>query len=438
MEFNRFIEYIAIIGIDDADSDHNDRRPSDPIGRFAPKILHRFPTTDHDDSPFVPEISMFCHPTGWTIPKKWTQPTFFVAVMTELSGARFYIACFNFVERRPTSSSAPPDAGLTPRSICIVSRHPFIDAFSTILRFVYTNYCCASSRDAGDGKQKQPLEVVLARIATQIPVAPRGGTRLKIRLANIADGDEIVVHRPPRYLPMHSSTPLSLLFRLLDVENVLTLFGGILTEQRILFQSSSVGLPSSVSQALMSLMHPFVFSHSFIPVLPESAIEVISAPTPFVIGMHASMAPDKPAMSDVIEVDLDTNRLTIPDDMILPRLPAREARDLANGLRRVLHPDVISSDLAWGRPLRKAFSGDAADSMLLDYEIKCVFLRFMASLLHRYRDFVTVTACTQRCTQFSTRRHFSRQCIPRRCLMCPSQALLDGQTNPTATNLWRV
>ena len=68
---------------------------------------------------------------------------------------------------------------------------------------------------------------------------------------------------------------------------------------------------------LISLMFPMRYSHVFIPILPSSLIEVLSTPTPFIIGIHAAHKPDMSDLLDVIMVDLDGGAITIPENLKL-------------------------------------------------------------------------------------------------------------------------
>lgn len=65
-----------------------------------------------------------------------------------------------------------------------------------------------------------------------------------------------------------------------------------MTEQKILFQSKSYSRLTEGCRALTALMYPFRYSHVYIPLLPAALIEVLSTPTPFVMGVHSSLKTD--------------------------------------------------------------------------------------------------------------------------------------------------
>ena len=43
--------------------------------------------------------------------------------------------------------------------------------------------------------------------------------------------------------------------------------------------------------SLHALLYPFVWQHTFVPVLPASMIEVVCAPTPYILGILTSLQP---------------------------------------------------------------------------------------------------------------------------------------------------
>lgn len=70
---------------------------------------------------------------------------------------------------------------------------------------------------------------------------------------------------------------------------MLVLFCAIMTEHKILFHSKSYSRLSEACRALTALMYPFRYNHVYIPLLPAPLVEVLSTPTPFVIGVHSSL-----------------------------------------------------------------------------------------------------------------------------------------------------
>lgn len=77
---------------------------------------------------------------------------------------------------------------------------------------------------------------------------------------------------------------------------MLVLFCAIMTEHKILFHSKSYNRLTDACRALTALMYPFRYTHVYIPLLPAALIEVLSTPTPFIMGVHSSLK------SEVVEL----------------------------------------------------------------------------------------------------------------------------------------
>lgn len=69
-----------------------------------------------------------------------------------------------------------------------------------------------------------------------------------------------------------------------------------MTEHKILFHSKSYNRLTDACRALTALMYPFRYTHVYIPLLPAALIEILSTPTPFIMGVHSSLK------SEVVEL----------------------------------------------------------------------------------------------------------------------------------------
>lgn len=78
-------------------------------------------------------------------------------------------------------------------------------------------------------------------------------------------------------------------FMFSGIRNVLVLFCAIMTEHKILFHSKSYTRLTEGCRALTALMYPFRYTHVYIPLLPAALVEVLSTPTPFIMGVHSSL-----------------------------------------------------------------------------------------------------------------------------------------------------
>ena len=159
-----------------------------------------------------------------------------------------------------------------------------------------------------------------------------------------------------------------------------------MTEHKILFHSRSYSRLHDACHALTALMYPFVYNHVYIPILPAPLIEVLSTPTPFLMGIHSSLKNEITDLLDVIVVDLDGGSVTVPDCLRVPRFDEPLYSQLITQLCCVIRPQLIQADDAFPSSLSKPSS-----PQFLDKEIRAIFVRTFAQLLQGYRSCLTIT-----------------------------------------------
>ncbi|XP_003783133.1 myotubularin-related protein 5 isoform X3 [Otolemur garnettii] len=363
-------------------------------GEGQGQILQRFPEKDWEDNPFPQGIELFCQPSGWQLCSERNPPTFFVAVLTDINSERHYCACLTFWEPvEPTqeavcsedpmereevvdverqvglSPTVPIPSGqlFAPKTLVLVSRLDHAEVFRNSLGLIYAihveglNVC---------------LESVVGNLLTcTVPLA--GGSQ---RTISLGAGDRQVIQTPlADSLPV-SRCSVALLFRQLGITNVLSLFCAALTEHKVLFLSRSYQRLSDACRGLLALLFPLKYSFTYVPILPAQLLEVLSTPTPFIIGVHAAFQAETQELLDVIVADLDGGTVTVPECVHVPPLPEPLQSQTHSVLSMVLDPELELADLAFPPP-----STSTSSLKMQDKELRAVFLRLFAQLLQGYR-----------------------------------------------------
>ncbi|XP_072598326.1 myotubularin-related protein 5 isoform X8 [Vulpes vulpes] len=220
------------------------------------------------------------------------------------------------------------------------------------------------------------LENVIGNLLTCIiPLA--GGSQ---RTISLGAGDRQVIQTPlADSLPI-SRCSVALLFRQLGITNVLSLFCAALTEHKVLFLSRSYQRLSDACRGLLALLFPLRYSFTYVPILPAQLLEVLSTPTPFIIGVNAAFQAETQELLDVIVADLDGGTVTVPECVHIPPLPEPLQSQTHSVLSMVLDPDLELADLAFPPP-----TANASSLKMQDKELRAVFLRLFAQLLQGYR-----------------------------------------------------
>nr|XP_020645587.1 myotubularin-related protein 13 isoform X4 [Pogona vitticeps] len=367
----RLADYFIVVGYD-----HEKTGSGEGLG----KIIQRFPVSDLDDTPFPQGIELFCQPGGWHLSRERKQPTFFVVVLTDINSERHYCSCLTFYEAEinlqgSRETEGEEESGLiqpaevfAPKSLVLVSRLDYPEIFRACLGLVYTVYV---------DNLNVSLESLIANLCSCfVPAA--GGSQ---KLFSLGAGDRQLIQTPLHDSLPVTGTSVALLFQQLGIQNVLSLFCAVLTENKVLFHSASFQRLSDACRALESLMFPLKYSYPYIPILPAQLLEVLSSPTPFIIGVHSIFRNDIHELLDVIIADLDGGTIKIPECIHLSQLPEPLLHQTQTALSLVLHPDLETADYAFPPP-RTALS----HTKMLDKEVRGVFLRLFAQLFQGYRS----------------------------------------------------
>ncbi|KAF6121586.1 SET binding factor 1 [Phyllostomus discolor] len=363
-------------------------------GEGQGQILQRFPEKDWEDNPFPQGIELFCQPSGWQLCPERNPPTFFVAVLTDINSERHYCACLTFWEpaepaqaaagaedaagrdeeadeggsgRLSPAASGPPGPLFAPKTLVLVSRLDHADVFRNSLGLIYTIH--VEGLNVG-------LESVVGNLLTcVIPLA--GGSQ---RTISLGAGDRQVIQTPlTESLPV-SRCSVALLFRQLGISNVLSLFCAALTEHKVLFLSRSYQRLADACRGLLALLFPLRYSFTYVPILPAQLLEVLSTPTPFIIGVNAAFQAETQELLDVIVADLDGGTVTVPECVSVPPLPEPLQSQTHSVLSMVLDPELELADLAFPPP-----AASPSSLKMQDKELRAVFLRLFAQLLQGYR-----------------------------------------------------
>ncbi|XP_059181410.1 myotubularin-related protein 5 isoform X4 [Centropristis striata] len=371
----RLADYYVVVGYD------LDKRVE---GEGQGRILQRFPEKDWEDSPFPQGIELFCQPSGWQLVPEQQPASFFVAVLTDISSERHYCACFTFWEGLDNPQLQKVEASevdevdedlavvqpaqvFAPKSLVLVSRLDYTEVFRNCLGLIYTVHV--------DGLSV-PLETVVGNLLTCIiPIA--GGSQ---RTITLGAGDRQVIQTPiDDSLPVSGSS-VAQLFRQLGIVNVLYLFCAALTEHKILFLSSSYQRLTDACRGLLAIMFPLKYSFTYVPILPGKLLEVLSTPTPFIIGVNSFFRSETQELLDVIIADLDGGTVTIPECVHISLLPEPLLQQTQTVLSMVLDPELEIADHAFP-PL----STQPSALKIQDKEIRGVFLWLFARLFQGYR-----------------------------------------------------
>ncbi|ETO08851.1 hypothetical protein RFI_28534 [Reticulomyxa filosa] len=195
-----------------------------------------------------------------------------------------------------------------PKGLCVLSHYPFFNGFSVFLNHIYRVSCSPAN--------SVPLEKYVSHFVHNVPLPLAGhpGVIYRLGLNNI------------KFCLSHEfdlptlNFSLQILFRCLEIEDVITLFGLVLMERKIVLVSKHYHIITPVAEAIRALIYPFQWKYTclvafffffflqnamfrfFIPVLPEKLKAYLEAIVPFIVGMHRSFYDEVFLADDVMNI----------------------------------------------------------------------------------------------------------------------------------------
>ncbi|KAF5730372.1 putative F-box and wd40 domain protein [Tripterygium wilfordii] len=393
---SRVFEYFVVCGIGPEIRTLDGNRGYHGTGiMYLPSLLDQHPPENQSPSPLPPPPQLpTCvlpagvefYSSGFDPNDTSTLPRSYPIVLTEGDGSKIYLSCISF--RDPVSDDVAEAYRIPPNSfadkcICLVSRSPIFRVLRNSLEEIFA--LCFSP-----GGSSKPLWDVIAHVVSNVPLPTPGKDRVLFSIENCL----LFVEAPPKEGLPHADISFQPLVQCLDVDNLIKLFTAVLLERRILLRSNKYSLLTLVSEAICHLIYPFRWQHVYIPLLFFSGVDYIDAPTPYMMGLYSGVDTSHLGMDGVVVVDLEYNQISSSEE--IPKIPEPELSSLRGEILKLLFPNLVGIDQIkaglssslehYSRGCSKPWGEDH------DLQLRLIFLKFFASILGGYRNFIENTA----------------------------------------------
>uniref|UniRef100_A0A672PCL1 Suppression of tumorigenicity 5 protein-like n=1 Tax=Sinocyclocheilus grahami TaxID=75366 RepID=A0A672PCL1_SINGR len=334
---------------------------------YTPEVTYQFPKLERltkqmrEAEQRLKAIPQFCFPDAkdWSPVSEYNSETFSF-MLTGEDGSRRFGYC-----RRLLPSGKGPRL---PEVYCVISRLGCFNLFSKILDEVERRRGISAA-----------LVYPFMRSVMESPF-PAPGKTIKVKTFLPGAGNEVIELRRPMDSRLEH-VDFESLFNCLSVRQVVRVFASLLLERRVIFVADKLSTLSSCVHAVVALLYPFSWQHTFIPVLPTSMVDIVCCPTPFLVGILSSSLPKLKELpvEETLMVDLGKDRFIRQMDDEASLLPRKLQAALEQSLEQ--RNDIINQD--------SDSESDEECTTSLNSVVSEAFIRFFLETIGHYSLFLT-------------------------------------------------
>ena len=317
-----------------------------PCGHFKcsklpsmkPEILMRYPLKDTDTLDINNLAASICFPMGIKVCYYEHNPSImkdYVTPITNQKGERYYMMTYHFFHRITNAEFAKDyeknplkhhlrkfgeayinlrgeeltdeinnqiqeslkfceelaniDFVYIPYCLCLISKYPYIHEMEKCLQSIYYLMVSQIDNNFPIDKDKNELNKIIMFLIHSIPIPINRNSKLKFYIPYYKNGIEIACPKLNDINIINNN--ITQLFDLFTIKNILIILRLLLFEKKLLFIDDNYERMSNVIDAFTSLIYPFQWIHTYIPIMSEEMINYIETFLPFLNGIHNSLLP---------------------------------------------------------------------------------------------------------------------------------------------------
>ena len=188
----------------------------------------------------------------------------------------------------------------------------------------------------------------------------------------------------------------------IHLDTIIKIFSSILYEQKLIFIGNDLGPLTRLINTFVCLLYPFSWPHTYVPILPALMLDIIQAPTPYIIGILRSCESYLTANddllsqdnSDILIVDIDHDRVRSLNDYIsndsfrgsmenLTSLPLSSHQAARFQILPKIFKIELKQEISLLRKAKSSLSLDDCQQRLRD-----VFMSIFVQSCYNYRDYL--------------------------------------------------
>ena len=282
------------------------------------------------------------------------------------------------------------DFVFVPFSICLISKYPYVFQMKKCLQSIYC-LLINNNENLKDSEDLFKINYLIMHLINSVPI-PDIETRIQFYLPYF--NKEIELKCPKINDLKIMNTSISELLKLFSIDYIAIILRFLLFERKILFIDDDYTRLSRVTDNFISLLYPFQWAHTYIPIMSDQMLKYLETFLPFLNGIHSSLMPlvtenfqtDEMEESEemfLIYINISKFRLgsTLVGKTIrkykyveenIPALPSNLEKELKNKLKKI--KDEIET-FQKKNPNNKDLSE-------FDFKIRNAFIQMFVQMFH--------------------------------------------------------
>ncbi|XP_048406554.1 DENN domain-containing protein 3-like [Stegostoma tigrinum] len=333
----------------------------------------------------LPEL---CFPDGFKLPVEEQEESFHFLVLTDILGNRQQGVVLH-INREikesdlyqsppedidPTMDSTEPFKVLVPFGICVITKFPYYTVLKDCLSCLLLDL-----KSCGEREFEMKVKAFAAQLAL-VPCPPPGSIQLCFELGPLS-----IVLSPPEDIDSPViDIGLHIPFLCFKPETVLQIVTYILTERRLVFFSTNWPLLTLVTECFIHYLYPLQWRHPYIPVLANQMLDLVMAPTVFLMGCHSRHFDTINEVEELVLVDVDNGTVltTQHKGLETPHLPTAAVEEFLTSTQQLqANTELSSAHLASHTNLATAREKKRNQRQQMNRQLRQIFLQLVGNLL---------------------------------------------------------
>ena len=280
-----------------------------------------------------------------------------------------------------------------PYCMCLISKYPYVSEMKKCLQSIYTSVINHLSDNKPD------LNNLIMYLVHSVPI-PERNTKVKFFVPYCNKGIELICPKVQDISIMN--TNISLLLKYFTIDKLIIIFRLVLFEKKILFIDDDYTRLSFVTDSFISLLYPFKWVHTYIPIMSDQMLKYLETFLPFLNGINSSLMNlvtqvfinnENEDSEEVFIVYITKDKFRLGSSLTsnnkkkykylqenVPALPATIEKELKNKLKKI--KDEMET-------LLKSQKDKKIDLSEIDFHIRNVFIEMFVQMFHDYYKYMT-------------------------------------------------